>query len=75
MRKNMAKMEMKVDQLLGIVNNIQSKMSQNDQQLFFLPILGIVMDYNNKDSYDKFLQVCTDRYTATSAYLDPVKLV
>ena len=31
MRKNMAKMEMKVDHLLGIVNDIQSKMSKNDQ--------------------------------------------
>ena len=43
-------MEMKVDQLLGIVNDIQSKMSKNDQQLFFWNILGIVMftDYNKK---------------------------
>ena len=31
MRKNMAKMEMKVDHLLGIVNDIQSKISKNDQ--------------------------------------------
>ena len=70
-------MEMKVDQLLGIVNDIQSNMSKNDQQLFFWNILGIVMftDYNKKGSNDKFLKVCAGRYLSTSAYLKPAKLV